>query len=72
MRLTRIPHYPVVRIETPPTPEGGPSAPAVLSLVEVDGRMWPVIAYTIEGNVEGRQRVSLTFEADVTIEHPDG
>jgi hypothetical protein len=39
--------------------------------VTVDGQDWPVVSYKVEAGVDKWQRVTLTFEADVVIEHPD-
>jgi hypothetical protein len=63
------PHIPRVAVTTPiPTPER-PFIPSVLSRVTVDGRDWAIVGYKIEGSVDGEQRVTLTFIADVTIDH---
>jgi hypothetical protein len=32
--------------------------------------MWPVIGWSVESGVDKWQRVTLTFDADVTITHP--
>lgn len=63
-------HLPVVRITTPQPTTERPVVPAVLGLVEVDGRHWPVTRYVIEGNVDGYQMVTITFHADLTVMHP--
>lgn len=70
MTRAASPYYPVVRIETPETPPGGPEPPAILTRVLVNGQMWPVLAYEVGADMGGWQKVTLTFAADVTIEHP--
>lgn len=64
-------HFPQVRIVTP-KPERNGGTLAALSRVEVDGQWWPVIAYVVDSgkSVSGFQSITLTFEADITIEHP--
>lgn len=63
-------HSPRVRIVTPAIGRVG-ETPNVLTRVEVDGELWPVIDYAVTGkHVDGWQTVTLTFHADVTVEHP--
>lgn len=66
-------HYPRVRILTP-TPTGNHEVTlAVLTTVEVDGREWPCVSYLLDSGKaspsDGFQTVTLTFVADVTVEH---
>jgi hypothetical protein len=65
------PHVPVVRIRTPRPTDDRPFTPAVLTLIEVDGQQWLVHDYRIEGGMGEHmdQKVTLTFIADVVIEH---
>jgi len=62
-------HHPVVEIQTPSPSPGHEVAPAVLTVVLVDGEMWPVTAYAVGADRGGWQEVTLTFHADVTIVH---
>lgn len=64
-------HIPVVRVTTPKPIEEHPAVPAVLSFVEVDGQLWPVTRYVIDGSADDFQTVTLTFLADLTIVHPE-
>lgn len=65
-------HWPKVRITTPtPTPKH-PWTPTVLTSIEVDGQVWPITDYKIDGRgINGTQTVTLVFEADLTIVHPE-
>ena len=63
-------HVPKVRITTPEATATRPFVSTVLTHIEIDGQEWPVIDYKIEGRgVSGTQSVTLTFHADVTVEH---
>ena len=64
-------HYPVVEIQTPRSRPGHELMPAILTMVIVDGEMWPVTAYSVGADKDGWQEVTLTFHADVTIEHQE-
>jgi hypothetical protein len=66
-------HFPRVRIVSPyPRENGVPVLDTVLTRIEVDGQLWPCTGYSIDGgsaDFRGRQVVTLSFEADVTVEH---
>jgi hypothetical protein len=64
-----LPHLPRVVIRTPIATPEHPAVPVVLTDITIDGRRWYVTGYKVEGEVKGEQRVTLTFLADVTIEH---
>jgi len=61
---------PRVRIVTP-APDKTGATPNILTNIEVDGAHWPIVDYRIDGNVNDLQHVTLTFLADVTIEHQE-
>lgn len=61
-------HIPVVRIRTPEPDEQG-ATPNIFTRLTVDGHEWAVTAYRVEGDVADIQKVTLTFLADVTVEH---
>jgi hypothetical protein len=63
-------HIPVIRIETP-EPDNLGTTPNILTRLTIDGAEWAVVGYSVDGSsVDRIQRMTLTFLADVTIEHP--
>lgn len=64
------PHVPRIRIITPASTEQRPFAETVLTTIYIDEAEWYVTDYRIDGNgVDRVQTVTLTFHADVTVEH---
>lgn len=63
------PHIPVVRIKTIQPDEKTPAVPGVLTEITVDGEAWAITDYQVHGSSRDFETVTLTFYADVTIEH---
>lgn len=64
------PHVPRVRITTPTTSPQRPETLNVLTRILLDGEQWYVLGYQVDGkDTHDLQKLTLTFLADVTIEH---
>lgn len=63
---------PIVRIRTPKPDDHG-ATHNIFTNIEIDGRQWMVVGYAVNGDdgVDKIQTVTLTFLADVVIEHED-
>ena len=62
-------HIPTVVITTPrPTSLG--LTPGYATRVTIDGKDWAVEQYTIDGATRQSQKMTITFLADVTVQHP--
>lgn len=67
---TLRPHVPRVEIVTQPPDDKGITS-NLFTRVLVDGVFWAATGYEIHGTkVDEIQSVTLTFLADVTVEHP--
>lgn len=62
------PHVPAVTIRAP-RPNGSGETPNILTRVEVDGQLWAVTRYSVDASIYEHQTVTLTFLADITVEH---
>ena len=63
-------HIPRVRLVTI-RPDAMGVVRAIFNSVYVDGEEWAIVDYHVKGSVDGIQQVTLTFLADVTIEHKE-
>jgi len=62
---------PRIKLVTPVPTDDHPFLPVELTHITVDGEEWGILDYKVGGSVGGFQKVSLTFVADLTIEHPE-